>query len=133
MNADHAYIDEGIALISMARDARRTFAEAGLERRQSLLATLLSNSTYKDGVVTATFRKPFDIIVESLPREALLKAGGGAKIAETAEWLPFVEAIRKSFRENARAIALLLSSYRLLERDSGLAKGSPQRSTPRRS
>ena len=88
MDADHAYIDEGIALISMARDARRTFAEAGLERKQSLLATLLSNSTYKDGVVTASFRKPFDIIVESLPREALLKAGTGAKIAKTAEWLP---------------------------------------------
>ena len=81
----------------MARDARRTFGEAGLERKQSLLATLLSNSTYKDGVVTANFRKPFDIIVESLPREALLKAGGGPKIAKTAEWLPEPDSNQRPF------------------------------------
>ena len=78
-------------------DARLGPAEAGFERKQSLLATLLSNSTYKDGVVTANFRKSFDIIVESLPREALLKAGGGAKIAKTAEWLPGPDSNQRPF------------------------------------
>ena len=81
----------------MARDARRTFGEAGLERKQSLLATLLSNSTYKEGIVTASFRKPFDIIVESLPREAPLKPGAGAKMAKTAKWLPGPDSNQRPF------------------------------------
>jgi len=34
-------------------------------------------------------------------------------------WLPFLEKIRNSFRENAKEIGLLLSSYRFLERDGG--------------
>ena len=88
MDADHAYLDEGIELIAIARDARRTFAEASQDRKQSVLLTLLSNYSYRDGQVTATFRKLYDIIMEKLPREKLLEGSSGAKTPKTAEWLP---------------------------------------------
>lgn len=36
-----------------------------------MLGHSLSNCTYKDGAVDVTFPKPFDILVQNLPREEL--------------------------------------------------------------
>ncbi len=47
------------------------FAEADFAAKRNILNHILSNCTYKGGEVAATFRKPVDIIVKSLPREEL--------------------------------------------------------------
>lgn len=86
--ADEAYIDDGIALLGIAKDARRMFAEASFAYKRNILSHLLSNCTFKDGKVDVAFRKPFDIIVESLPREELTGAGFGAKTPKSRKWLP---------------------------------------------
>lgn len=86
--ADEAYIDDGIALLGIAKDVRRMFAEASFASKRNILSHLLSNCTYKDGEVDVNFRKPFDIIVESLPREELAGTGFGAKMPKGKKWLP---------------------------------------------
>ena len=67
-DADHAYIDDGIALLGIAKDARRMFTEADFAGKRNILHHLLSNCSSKNGQVSATFRKPFDIIAARLPR-----------------------------------------------------------------
>lgn len=87
-DADHAYIDDGIALLGIAKDARRVFAEANFAGKRNILHHLLSNCSYKDGEVSAIFRKPFDIIVESLPSTTLGEDASSAKIVKNKKWLP---------------------------------------------
>ena len=86
--ADDAYIDDGIALLGIAKDARRMFAEADFAGKRNILNHILSNCIFKDQTVTATFRKPFDIIVESLPRAELAEALAGSKTLKSKKWLP---------------------------------------------
>jgi len=86
--ADNAYIDDGIALLGFAKDARRMFAEADFAGKRNILHHLLSNCSYKDGEVSVTFRKPFDIIVESLPEAKASEGAPSAKIGQSRKWLP---------------------------------------------
>lgn len=88
MDADHGYLDEGIRLIGVAKDARRMFQKADREGRKRILSLLLSNCTDADGVVSATYRKPFNTIVESLPRESLAREDSGARAPKSRKWLP---------------------------------------------
>ena len=85
--ADNAYIDDGIALLGFAKDARRMFAEADFSGKRNILHHLLSNCSHKDGEVSATFRKPFDIIVKSLPRAKASEGASSAKIGQSRKWL----------------------------------------------
>jgi hypothetical protein len=45
MDADHGYLDEGIRLIGVAKDARQMFQKADREGRKRILSLLLSNCT----------------------------------------------------------------------------------------
>jgi len=88
MDADHGHLDEGIRLIGVAKDAGRRFQKADREACKRILTLLLSNCTYADGPVSATYRKPFNIIVESLPSEALAREDSGARAPKSRKWLP---------------------------------------------
>ena len=88
--ADNAYIDDGIALLGFAKDARRMFAEADFAGKRNILHHLLSNCSHKDGEVSATFRKPFDIIVKSLPRAKASEGASSAKIGKRRKVAPRV-------------------------------------------
>jgi len=73
--ADRSYINEGVRLIELAHDAQRLFLKQEPSEQRRLLDFVLSNSTWKDGVLTPTFRQPFDIIAEArllpgMPRAA---------------------------------------------------------------
>ncbi len=86
--ADNAFIDDGIALLGIAKDARRMFAESDLAGKRSILHHLLANCSYKDGEVSVTFCKPFDIIMESLPKAKASAGTSSAKIGKCKKWLP---------------------------------------------
>jgi len=58
---------------------RKNFALAGLFEKARLLKILLSNCTLKDGSPGPTYRKPFDLVAESV---------------KTKEWLAFVDNLR---------------------------------------
>lgn len=95
MDADHAYIDDGIALLGIAKDAKRMFAEADPAGKRNILSHLLSNCSYGDGQLTAAYRKPFDIIVEKLPRGELSTAPSGARKPKSRKWLPGPDSNRR--------------------------------------
>jgi hypothetical protein len=86
-NADKSYLEEGVALLDLARNAQRLFSKQEPREKRRLLNFLLSNCTWKDGHVVATFRQPFDILAETVVAEAQLATGEMTKSAKSEIWL----------------------------------------------
>ena len=64
-NADKSYMDEGVQILELARNAQRLFERQEPRQKRRLLNFLLSNCTWDDGKVVATFRQPFDLLEET--------------------------------------------------------------------
>jgi site-specific DNA recombinase len=88
--ADRCYMDEGVQLLELARNAQRLFAKQEPREKRRLLNFLLSNCTWEDGEVIATFRQPFDLLAQTAESAARAKTGEMAKSANspyrTASW-----------------------------------------------
>jgi hypothetical protein len=59
-----------------------------------LLAFVLSNCTWEDGEVVATFHQPFDLLTEETTIAARASAAIQAKSAKKEIWLPFLNTYR---------------------------------------
>ncbi len=86
-NADKSYKDEGVALLDLARNAQRLFAKQEPREKRRLLNFVLSNCTWEDGEVVATFRQPFDMLAETTTAAAHIEADENAKSAKNEIWL----------------------------------------------
>jgi hypothetical protein len=58
-------MDEGVQLLELARNAQLLFAKQEPREKYRLLNFVLSNCTWGDGEVVATFREPFDLLAEN--------------------------------------------------------------------
>ena len=85
--ADRSYLDEGVQLLELACNAQRLFARQEPREKRRLLNLLLSNCTWEDGEVVATFRQPFDLLAETAVSAARAAAAETAKSAKTEIWL----------------------------------------------
>lgn len=84
--ADLSYMDEGAALLSIARGARNKFMEAGLKAKKHMISAVLSNCSFRDRTLSASYRKPFDIIVERLPAEGDAEIGNPVEGDGSPKW-----------------------------------------------
>ncbi|MDO8400514.1 MAG: hypothetical protein Q7T45_22095 [Bradyrhizobium sp.] len=74
-------------LLELARNAQRLFAKQEPREKRRLLNFLLSNCTWEDGEVVATFRQPFDMLAETANTGGLVGAGNGAASSKSEIWL----------------------------------------------
>jgi site-specific DNA recombinase len=86
-NADKSYLEEGVALLDLARNAQRLFAKQEPREKRRLLNFVLSKCTWEDGEVVSTFRQPFDMLAETVTAAAHVGEGDGAESAKTEIWL----------------------------------------------
>jgi site-specific DNA recombinase len=86
-SADKSYMDEGVQLLELARNAQRLFARQEPREKRRLLNFVLSNCTWEDSEVVATFRQPFDMLAETATSAARHEAENTAKSAKTEIWL----------------------------------------------
>ena len=63
--AEQSYMDEGVQILELARNAQRLFERQEPREKRRLLNFLLSNCSWEDGEVVATFRQPFDLLAET--------------------------------------------------------------------
>jgi site-specific DNA recombinase len=63
--ADKSYMDEGAQILELARNAQQLFERQEPRQKRRLLNFVLSNCTWEDGEVVATFREPFDLLAET--------------------------------------------------------------------
>ncbi|KAF0119616.1 MAG: resolvase, partial [Xanthobacteraceae bacterium] len=54
--AEQSYIDEGVQILELALNAQRLFERQGPRQKRRLLNFVLSNYSWEDGKVRATFR-----------------------------------------------------------------------------
>ncbi|MHB1191279.1 MAG: recombinase family protein [Armatimonadota bacterium] len=89
--ANHAYIDEGIRILELAKKAVYLYETQEMKERRRLLNFVFSNSIWRDGMLLPNYRKPFDLLVNSR-KEAVVKFGGKFdNKAKNENWLPGVD------------------------------------------
>lgn len=85
--ADRDYVDDGIALLDLARRSHELYAKQKGFDRKKLLGFVLSNPLWRDGEIAAEFRKPFDLIALTAQRAKEEMSATGCAEHETQAWL----------------------------------------------
>ena len=85
--ADRTYLEHGARLITLAHDAGRLFARQEPHEQRRLLNFVLSNSTWKNGELTPSFRQPFDLIAEAAANARTAEAAGALNSPGHPVWL----------------------------------------------
>ncbi|MDE1987427.1 MAG: zinc ribbon domain-containing protein, partial [Alphaproteobacteria bacterium] len=86
-SADRTYLDEGVQLLELSQAAPRLFNKNPPHEKRRLLNFLLSNSVWKEGKLSATFRQPFDLIAETAALAAATAGTGDSESGEHPVWL----------------------------------------------
>jgi hypothetical protein len=84
---DQSYMDEGVQLLELARNAKRLFERQEAREKRRLLYFVLSNCTWEQGEVVATFRKSFDLLAETTAIAMRSPGDNGTNFAKTEIWL----------------------------------------------
>jgi hypothetical protein len=92
--AEQSYMDEGVQILELARNAQRLFERQEPRQKRRLLNFVLSNCAWENGEVVATFRQPFDLLAETAASAAHQEAGNTANSAKSEIWLPFLNTYR---------------------------------------
>jgi site-specific DNA recombinase len=85
--ADQSYMEEGVQLLELARNAQKLFERQEPREKRRLLNFVLSNCTWEDGEVVANFRQPFDLLADTAVSAARAAAGDTAKTVKSEIWL----------------------------------------------
>ena len=85
--AEQSYMDEGVQILELARNAQTLFEGQSAREKRRLLNFVLSNCSWEDGKVVATFRQPFDLLAETAAIAARHQAGDGGNMAKNEIWL----------------------------------------------
>jgi site-specific DNA recombinase len=86
--ADQSYLEEGVRLLELARNAQRLFEKQEPREKRRLLDFVVSNCTWKGGKLVANLRQPFDLLAETTSIAADAAAGNKLNLAKTEIWLP---------------------------------------------
>lgn len=84
--ADRAYVESGVRLLELASRAHELFVKQVPSEKRRLLNFLVSNSTWKDGALTVTFRQPFDLLMDTNISFRRDVAAVGPEKAKTNKW-----------------------------------------------
>jgi site-specific DNA recombinase len=86
-SAEQSYLDEGLQILELARNAKRLFERQEPRQKRRLLNFVLSNCTWEDGKVIATLRQPFDFLAETATAAARREVENTTNSAKTEIWL----------------------------------------------
>jgi site-specific DNA recombinase len=86
--ADRSYLEEGVRLLELARNAQRLFEKQESREKRRLLNFVVSNCSWKGGELTAALRQPFDLLSETTAIAAQTAVDRTRNSAKTEIWLP---------------------------------------------
>jgi site-specific DNA recombinase len=84
---EQSYMEDGVQILELARNAQALFERQPAREKRRLLNFVLSNCSWEDGEVVATFRQPFDLLAETTNITAGSKVGNGARSSKSEIWL----------------------------------------------
>ena len=85
--AEQSYMDEGVRILELARNAQALFERQPAREKRRLLNFVLSNCSWEDGEVVATFRQPFDLLAKTIAIAARSNAGNSDNSSKNEIWL----------------------------------------------
>ena len=80
-------MDEGAQILELISNAQSLFERQPAREKRRLFNFLLSNCSWEDGEVIATFRQPFDLLAKTVADEAHVNAEDNANLTENEIWL----------------------------------------------
>ena len=86
-NAEQSYMNEGVQILELAQNAQKLFEQQEPREKRRLLNFVLSNCTWEDGEVIATFRQPFDLLAETTVVAAQAMRDGRRNLTKSEIWL----------------------------------------------
>jgi site-specific DNA recombinase len=86
-SAEQSYMDEGIQILELARNAQKLFERQEPREKRRLLNFLLSNCSWENGEIVAAFRQPFDLLAQTTAVATRAAAGSDAESARSEIWL----------------------------------------------
>ena len=85
-SADRSYTEAGIGLIELAKKAHRLYVKQPSREKRRLLDFLVSNSTWKDGVLKVKFKQPFNMLMDTNVSDVGESVSGKRKKAPHQNW-----------------------------------------------
>lgn len=85
--AEQSYMEEGVQILELARNAQKLFERQEPRQKRRLLNFLLSNCSWEDGEVVATFRQPFDLLAQATVAAARATVASSPNSAKSEIWL----------------------------------------------
>ena len=89
--ANENYLESGVRLLKLASRAVKLFEKQKPSEKRRLLNFVLSNCTWKDGQLHATFRQPFDMLAVTTTVHHQKKAAGATSSDLRPIWLPALD------------------------------------------
>ena len=86
-SAEQSYMDEGIQILELARNAQKLFERQEPREKRRLLNFLPSNSSWENGEVVAAFRQPFDLLAQTTAVATRAAADSDVDSAKSEIWL----------------------------------------------
>ncbi len=85
--AEQSYMDEGVRILELARNAQALFERQPAREKRRLLKFVLSNCSWENGEAVAAFRQPFDLLAETSAIAARSKADNSGDFSKNETWL----------------------------------------------
>jgi hypothetical protein len=85
--ADQSYLEEGVRVLELAKNARRLFDKQEPREKRRLLDFVVSNCSWQGGDLTVTFRQPFDLLADTNTRAVQVAGSMNADLVKTEIWL----------------------------------------------
>jgi hypothetical protein len=90
-------METGTKILELSKNAARLYDLATLDEKRQLLGFVLSNSSWKRGVLTPEYRKPFDLFAD-LPKAPNNKtAYSSEEMGGSDDWLPGLDSNQQPF------------------------------------
>ncbi len=86
-DAEHSYMDDGIRLLELARNAGALFARQAPPEKKRLLNLVLSNCEWRLGEISAVCRQLFGLLAETVAIAAAEKSHGAKLSTGHTGWL----------------------------------------------
>jgi site-specific DNA recombinase len=85
--ADQSYLEEGVRILELARNAQRLFEKQEPREKRRLLDFLVSNCSWKGGELSTVLRQPFDLLAETTAIAAQAARDGRRNLTKSEIWL----------------------------------------------
>jgi site-specific DNA recombinase len=86
--ADQSYLEEGVRLLELARNAQQLFEIQEARQKRRLLNFVVSNCSWKGGKLIVALRQPFDLLAKTTNAAARMTRDRQADLLKSQIWLP---------------------------------------------